>query len=406
MNDPNENLKRLLLSLYAIVQNKQATAAIKALTAFDLLLTLFLFGQDYFGWWRCPLGPAGDSILVILMTSLSVLLCGFWILICSLYFAFLSRWSQSRPATRAAQRTSRIFRMALTPLVYALPAFWGRAYLMDNDPIFWGSLAVVFGVFYQGGLFTLLVTERIKELRGGHSGTVPRSSPTSQGAVRSRVKGILWQRWWRLTHPWYLRRMSSLDRSLYGAVVRTDAHSVGTYLSRGANPNLRLLYAMPLLNLAATRGRAEIVHLLLAAGADTEATSPQTGFNPLLAAAKEGHMATARLLLEQGASVEARLGRSEATPLIMAARGGHGDMVNLLLEYAAPVNARTSNGSTALIFAALYGHAEVARILLAAGADATLKNAKGVTALEYAQKRKHRTVADILAAETTASDRL
>ncbi len=162
MVDPNDNLRRLILALHALVQNKRAMAGLQALTALDTLLTLFLFGQDYFGWWRSPLTPDADGALVSLMTSLSVALCGFLAVISSLYFTLPRRKPGGRAPTRAAQPRSRVFRLAFLPLLYGLPALWGRAYLTGSDPSLWGSLAVAYAVCYEAFVFILLVSERLR----------------------------------------------------------------------------------------------------------------------------------------------------------------------------------------------------------------------------------------------------
>lgn len=400
--DPNDNLRRLILALYALIQNKRAVAGLKAGAALNTLLTLFLFGQDYFGWWRSPLPSFADAALVGLMYALSLTLCGFLALLGSLYFTL-----QGRSSARAAQPLSRAFRAALMPALYGLPALWGRAYLTGSDPSLWGRLAVTYAVFYQGCIFFLLTSERVEELRKRRSGTRVEGAQWGgetalNGPARKRraerlsIRSFLWRRWWHLTHPDHLRRLSPLDRSLYAAAVRGDAHNVAAYLMRGADPNLRLAYDMPLLNLVVTGGHADVVRLMLEKGVDIEAASPNTGFNPLLVAAKDGDLVAARLLLEHGASLKPRI-RSGTAALGLAARQGSVEMVQLLLTHGAPVDARSRSGTTALMLASSCGHAEAVRALLNAGADQAVRNTKGVTALEYAQRRKHTAVVKLLA---------
>lgn len=141
--DPNDNLRRLILALRALIQNKRAVAGLKAVVALNTLLTLFLFGQDYFGWWRSLLPPSADAALVGLMYALSLTLCGFLALLGSLYFTL-----RGRSPARAAQPLSRAFRIVLMPALYGLPALWARAYLTGSDPSPWGRLAVTYAVFY------------------------------------------------------------------------------------------------------------------------------------------------------------------------------------------------------------------------------------------------------------------
>ena len=399
--NPDDNLRRLILAIHALIQNKRAVAGLKAGAALNTLLTLFLFGQDYFGWWRSPLPPSGDAALVGLIYALSLTLCGFLALLGSLYFTL-----RGRLPARAPQSISRAFRAALMPALYGLPALWGRAYLTGSDPSLWGRLAVTYAIFYQGCMFLLLISERVDELRqrrAGMSAGAQREGGTAldnpareRRAERLSFRSFLWRRWWHLTHPGHLRRLSPLDRSLYAAAVRGDAHNVATYLTRGANPNLRLAYDMPLLNLVVTGGHADVVRLMLEKGVDIGAASPNTGFNPLLVAAKDGDLVVARLLLEYGASVDARV-RSGTTALGLAARQGSAEMVRLVLSRGASVNACSKSGTTALMLASSCGHAEAVRALLEAGADQAVRNAKGVTALEYARRKAHWAVVALLA---------
>ena len=83
------------------------------------------------------------------------------------------------------------------------------------------------------------------------------------------------------------------------------------------------------LHLAAENNHVEIVKLLLARGAKTEATS-------------DGHW----------------------TPLLNAAQNGHEKVVDVLLASKADVNARTSSGMTALHWASEGGHLKVVQRLL------------------------------------------
>lgn len=400
--DPNDNLRRLILAIHALIQNKRAVAGLQAVVALNTLLTLFLFGQDYFGWWRSPLPPSADAALVGLMYTLSLALCGFLALLGSLFFTL-----RGRSPARAVQPLSRAFRAALMPALYGLPALWGRAYLTGSDPSLWGRLAVTYAFVYQGCILLLLTSERVEELRKRRSGMSAQGAQRAGGAAldgparqrraeRLSFRSFLWRRWWHLTHPSHLRRLSPLDRSLYAAAVRGDTQNAAAYLTRGANPNLRLACDMPLLNLVVTGGHAEVVRLMLEKGVDIEAASPNTGFNPLLVAAKDGDLVVARLLLEYGASVDARV-RSGTAALGLAARQGNAEMVRLLLSRGAPVNAFSKSGTTALMLAASCGHAEAIRALLDAGADAAVRNAKGVTALEYARRKGHGAAVKLLA---------
>ena len=101
-------------------------------------------------------------------------------------------------------------------------------------------------------------------------------------------------------------------------------------LDRGADENAVARNPMRVqpIHSAAAASDAEIVGLLLAAGADANARQ-QGGFTPIHAAAQNGDEATARLLLEHGADPEARTdaGRNAVE---LAQDAGHAAVVNLL----------------------------------------------------------------------------
>lgn len=113
-----------------------------------------------------------------------------------------------------------------------------------------------------------------------------------------------------------------------------------------------------------SRGRLEIVRLLLDYGADINASC----FNgsPILLAATNGHEEVVRLLLESGADVNLR-SSVDRSPLAEASMEGHVGIVHLLLRNHALVDGPTCSGS-ALLAAAQKGHASVVRLLLEYGA--------------------------------------
>lgn len=109
---------------------------------------------------------------------------------------------------------------------------------------------------------------------------------------------------------------------------------------------------------ASGKGDAEIVRILLDAGADVETLDG----NPLNIAAMNGHKDVVDLLVERGADVNA--GKAQA--LRFAADKGHTDIVKSLLKAGADVHA---NDDGALEWAACHGHAETVDVLLEAGAN-------------------------------------
>lgn len=126
---------------------------------------------------------------------------------------------------------------------------------------------------------------------------------------------------------------------------------------------------------AAEGGHEEVVHLLLALGADINAgPSPAAGCTALQAAAFQGHTHLVKLLLAKGADVNAP-GAAKTygfTALQGASRAGEREVVEVLLRSGADANAPAANrhhGGTALHAAAGGGHIDIVKRLLAAGAN-------------------------------------
>src|SRR5262249_37638778 len=108
--------------------------------------------------------------------------------------------------------------------------------------------------------------------------------------------------------------------------------------------------------LAAVRQKnPSVVAALLAAGATASAASPE-GETPLHIAARRGDAAMVQMLLEHGADIHARLRSSnqnhhDRTVLMDAAIGKNLDVVKLLIARGADQFAKDSSGFTALDWA-------------------------------------------------------
>jgi ankyrin repeat protein len=113
---------------------------------------------------------------------------------------------------------------------------------------------------------------------------------------------------------------------LFDAVLFRQSSIVSTLLNAGANPNTVQQVADDLrdvtaLHLAAELGLTDIVKLLLAAGARTDAVT-SSGMLPLHQATMDGHTDTVLLLLDAGSDINAMDGQG-VTPLDFAIHGGH-----------------------------------------------------------------------------------
>ncbi|MGO8673177.1 MAG: ankyrin repeat domain-containing protein [Capsulimonadaceae bacterium] len=246
---------------------------------------------------------------------------------------------------------------------------------------------------------------------------------------------------------------AQLIRLIMSASVAREpsAASVQDLLDKGADPNARGTVFHPsgpdrkataahgptALMLAAWWGEADVVKVLLAAGADIEArdghgstplmyaaggdqtrssvavaelldagvhvnAQDNRGGTALIIAARRGDASEVEMLLSAGADanlkggddywdvlLNAYLGSAQVpgglfgtvTPLMAAVNSGSVTTVNTLLSAGADVNAAQANGTTALMYAASNGNIAVIEALLAAGATVSPGDRWGHTAL-------------------------
>lgn len=186
------------------------------------------------------------------------------------------------------------------------------------------------------------------------------------------------------------------------AAVHADTERIGTLLQFGADVNIKavgsgytaLTYArlrshtmavvaictapgvhLPeALESASALGLVDTVHDLLTRGADPNVPlMPQYNWTALEAAAEAGHADVVRVLIEAGAIVDAADARGQ-TALMQASEHGHAVAVQVLCEHHANVDhgLGVPNGTTTALQRAVYGgHVEVVRILCRHGAAVT-----------------------------------
>ena len=178
------------------------------------------------------------------------------------------------------------------------------------------------------------------------------------------------------------------------AVVAQDRDAVAKLVRRRI-VNQRDHMGRTALYLAASREDAEIVKLLLDAGADpnTVTSFGQTPFYTALSSPFTGP-GIIELLREHGADPRrvvdvAKRDRAGRTPLHDAVTS-HGigklELVHVLLDNDADAGARDRDGWTPLHFAAARDSVDVVRLLLDAGADVDAENDNGDTPLIEATK--------------------
>lgn len=199
------------------------------------------------------------------------------------------------------------------------------------------------------------------------------------------------------------------------AAEAPDIHIVRLLLAAGADPTLT---ADPLIAVSRV-GARDIAQLLLEAGAEVDARNAYSqetaliraaaGGTALIRAATGGTAEVVRLLLQAGADVGAR-DRDAMTALHRAAAWDDLETVELLLKAGADVNARASNGSTPLMWAARVDRSRAASwmaadvdprvaiitALLEAGAEVRARDSAGQTALSLAEQARHWPVVELL----------
>ena len=171
-------------------------------------------------------------------------------------------------------------------------------------------------------------------------------------------------------------------RILSGGLIKVDCIDEKFEHWQQIGPRTPLIYA-------ATDGYADIVRLLIEAGADVNQEGPvnSTGgpdnyeHTPLMVAANYNHFAVVRLLIEAGAHHD-KVDKFGKTPLRLAICPSnvnwiHDDrlernpiaVMTLLIDNGADVNHADEYGTTPLIAAAYMGDCEAASLLLDRGAN-------------------------------------
>jgi ankyrin repeat protein len=151
--------------------------------------------------------------------------------------------------------------------------------------------------------------------------------------------------------------------------MRKDAAAARALVQKGGDVNAAQGDGMTALHWAAAQGDADLVSVLLYAGANIRATTRLGGYTPLHLASQSGSAAVIKALAAAGAGVSAPTSTG-ATPLMLAAAAGQLEAVNTLLDLKADPNAKEkAHGETALMFAAALDRADVAQALLKHGAS-------------------------------------
>lgn len=163
-----------------------------------------------------------------------------------------------------------------------------------------------------------------------------------------------------------------VDAPVAEAAAQGDLESVRTLLREGADVNAAQGDGMTALHWAALRGDAEMVSVLVYAGANVASTTRLGAYTPLHLASRDGRAEAVALLIEAGSDPNAAT-TTGVTSLHFAAAGGDVPTLTSLLGAGAEIEAQEeANGQTPLIFAAAAGRLEAVHALVAHGADVSV----------------------------------
>jgi ankyrin repeat protein len=127
--------------------------------------------------------------------------------------------------------------------------------------------------------------------------------------------------------------------------------------------------------LACRGGNAEVVEILMEAGANTSATTHR-GYSPIYVAAQADHFDLVHLLIDRHVDINAP-NQFGQTALLLACIANNCDLARKLIELGADVNRGDDSGYTPLYMACRHKFPDVVRTLLDSGADVNATNVHG-----------------------------
>ena len=182
------------------------------------------------------------------------------------------------------------------------------------------------------------------------------------------------------------------------------------------------------LHVAASRGKHEVLQLLIDRGASTDGDTPPDSWTPLVWASYRGHADAVRVLLENGAGA----GQAHGNPIHFAGQRRHRDICQRLVDHGAVdelidtsdantiklwraaysfqngivaevlaqhpslIHSRDRNGRTLLHEVCTHGDIKTARVLLKHGINVDHQDDVGDTALDRATKHRKQTIVRLL----------
>jgi ankyrin repeat protein len=186
---------------------------------------------------------------------------------------------------------------------------------------------------------------------------------------------------WQAIHFAAARGQVEVLQLLLAAGAKTDASICGAWPKQNEEEEWQC--DCQAIHLAAYYGHAEVVNLLLSKRVDVNVTGYDDA-TPLHYAAQQGRSEVVATLLKQGASPDAVTEYYSYTPLHWAAENNHAEVIQALAKAGAKIEALTDNADTPLHLAAGSVSAQAVRALLSLGAKVNPKAANDGIPLEYA----------------------
>jgi ankyrin repeat protein len=177
---------------------------------------------------------------------------------------------------------------------------------------------------------------------------------------------------------------------------RGGPQTTAILLKAGAQVNAKDKFGDTPLDLAAWRGKEEVINLLLAAGAEIPSQGPKAQ-RLFSEAAANGLTRLFGALAKAGARPDVRL-FSNGTLLHAAAAGGSVGIVEILLGRGLDINQKDDFGWTPLHYAARDGRLAVVELLAGKGAKINARTLMGQSPVNVAREMKQEKVRDFLIA--------
>jgi uncharacterized protein len=184
----------------------------------------------------------------------------------------------------------------------------------------------------------------------------------------------------------------TLQEAIFTAAREDDIEAMKQYIAAGADINVSDEFGGTVLSIAAYRGNAEMVRLLLDAGATFE-----IGVFHLAISQSNDNPEVVQAFIDHGVDLDQKADTGNGhTALMFAAEFGHIEVGKLLLASGADINAVDNVNDPALNIAAFYGQLKFAKMLVEMGAELNVPGYGSRTALGHAISRGHEDVAAFL----------